>query len=85
MVSVHSGGGTYFHRALINGLEPGTHYHYQIRSIKGTPYSKVSHFDTAPDSEVDFKFLSGQIAKVITEEHGLLILSTHDQHDETHG
>ena len=56
MVSVHSGGGTYFHRALISGLEPGTHYHYQIRSIKGTPYSKVSHFDTAPDSEVDFKF-----------------------------
>ena len=51
-----SGGGTFFHRVLLPGLEAGTHYHYQVRSTGGTPYSEVAHFDTAPDGEVDFKF-----------------------------
>ena len=56
MSSVSSGAGTWFQRALIDGLDPGRLYHYQVGSMNGASLGEESHFRTAPDGPVDFRF-----------------------------
>lgn len=53
---VASGGGTWFHRAILTGLQAGTHYHYRFLSPDGSPLTGDAEFETAPDGEVDFRF-----------------------------
>ena len=53
---VASGGGTWFHRAILTGLNAGTHYHYRFTSDLGDPLTADGSFKTAPAGEVDFKF-----------------------------
>ncbi|MCU0780934.1 MAG: fibronectin type III domain-containing protein, partial [Akkermansiaceae bacterium] len=52
---VASGGGTYFHRAVITGLQPGASYSYQVLS-GNDPVTQPATFRTAPAGSVDFKF-----------------------------
>lgn len=56
MMRVSSGGGTWFHRALLNGLAPGSQYHYRVRLPGATALTADSHFETAPLGAPDFKF-----------------------------
>jgi len=56
MTRVASGGGTWFHRALLTGLTPGTEYHYAVGAPRSEPLTGHAHFHTAPDREIDFKF-----------------------------
>jgi len=56
MERVASGGGTWFHRALLLGLTPETEYHYAVQCQGGEPLTGHAHFHTAPEREVDFKF-----------------------------
>ena len=56
MERVASGGGAWFHRVQLAGLEAETEYHYAIRCQGGDPLTGHAHFHTAPDREVDFKF-----------------------------
>jgi len=58
MESVASGGHTYFTRGIISGLEPGTTYHYQITSARGTALTPTSTFRTAPKQWEDFTFMA---------------------------
>ncbi|MGI9244835.1 MAG: PKD domain-containing protein, partial [Verrucomicrobiales bacterium] len=56
MTRVASGGGTWFHRAVLTGLAAGTEYDYAVRPPGGDSLTGHAHFHTAPDGEVDFKF-----------------------------
>ncbi len=56
MTRVSSGGGTWFHRALLDGLQPGTHYHYRVKVPGGAPLTGDGVFKTAPLGARDFKF-----------------------------
>lgn len=53
---VASGGGTWFHRAVLTGLAAGTHYHYRVTTPTGGDGWFDKHFNTAPAGEEDFKF-----------------------------
>lgn len=50
-----SGGDSFFHRAIITGLQPQTRYDYQIR-LGEQKLSELNSFTTAPDQWVDFSF-----------------------------
>ena len=56
MTRVSSGGGTWFHRAVLTGLAAGGEYYYRVNAGDGTPLTGLAHFHTAPATEVDFKF-----------------------------
>lgn len=51
-----SGGGTWFQRAVLTGLQPGARYHYRIVTTGGRPLTVGATFKTAPAGEVDFSF-----------------------------
>jgi phosphodiesterase/alkaline phosphatase D-like protein len=54
--SVASGGGTWFHRAVLTGLNAGQHYHYRYTTAGGDPLTPDAEFRTAPAREEDFSF-----------------------------
>lgn len=56
MTRVSSGGGTWFHRALLNGMQPGTQYHYRVNATGGSELTEDAVFETAPLGAPDFKF-----------------------------
>ncbi|HAV64193.1 MAG TPA: hypothetical protein DCY13_17735 [Verrucomicrobiales bacterium] len=56
MTRVASGGGSWFHRAHLQGLEPGHSYEYRVRLAGGEHLSDIATFHTAPLGEPDFKF-----------------------------
>lgn len=54
--SVASGGGTYFMRAVLEGLGAGVAYHYRVASLAGDPLTEDATFRTAPSRWEDFSF-----------------------------
>lgn len=52
-----SGGNSFFHRALVTGLNAGTTYQYQIISTEGA-LTKLASFRTAPDTWEDVTFMA---------------------------
>lgn len=54
--SVESGGNTYFYRAVLSGLSPGTPYHYRFSSSPGDAVTADATFRTAPGHREDFSF-----------------------------
>jgi hypothetical protein len=64
---VASGGGTYFHRALLNDLQPGTEYGYQV-TYESAGLTPTALFRTAPSEWKDFTF--GALGDVQTTNGG---------------
>ncbi len=66
--SVASGGGTWFIRAALSGLEPDTLYHYRLASTEGEPVTAGATFRTAPVAWKDFTF--GALGDIQTTNGG---------------
>jgi hypothetical protein len=56
METVASGGGSYFYRGILSGLEPGATYHYRLALPDGTGVTGDATFRTAPAHWEDFSF-----------------------------
>jgi hypothetical protein len=54
--SVATGGGGYFHRAVVTGLAAATTHHFRFASRCGRPASAAGSFRTAPADDRDFSF-----------------------------
>lgn len=68
MESTPSGGGTFFVRAVLENLKPGTEYRYAIAPAGGSASAPRSSFRTAPDKPADFVF--GVFSDVQTDNQG---------------
>lgn len=68
MESVASGGGTFFIRGVLSGLQPGTVYHYRLATAD-QPVTETATFRTAPADWEDFTF--GAIGDVQTTNGGV--------------
>jgi hypothetical protein len=68
MESTPSGGGTFFVRAVLEKLKPGTEYRYTIALAGAVPLAPPAVFRTAPDGLEDFVF--GVFSDVQTDNQG---------------
>jgi hypothetical protein len=68
MESTPSGGGTFFVRAVLEKLHPGTEYRYTIASPGGASFTPPATFRTAPDKATDFVF--GVFSDVQSDNQG---------------
>lgn len=68
MESTPGGGGTFFVRAVLENLVPGTEYRYMIAPPDGPPPAPPATFRTAPDKPEDFVF--GVFGDVQTDNQG---------------
>lgn len=68
MGSTPSGGGTFFVRAVLENLKPGTEYRYTIAAPDAAPLAPPGTFRTAPAGPADFVF--GVFSDVQTDNQG---------------